>query len=158
VDRNYYYFLDKEGHIWHEGSEITDPRFALLVHRVMQKTPDGLLVKCQGENCFFEVEDVPYVIQSLALHKDHEGRLLKIDLIFPGGYVETLDPRTLYVSREDVLYCTVREGEFPARFSRKAYFQFIPFIQEGPISHSYFVDLANSQYPIFQETTRKLIS
>jgi len=142
MERNYYYFLDKEGHIWHEGTEVDDVRFAFLVNRTLQPAADGMyLVRCQNENCFFRVEDVPYVVQDLAFHKNEKGELHQIDLIFPGGYVEILDPATLRVGANNVLYCNVRKGSFDARFSRKAYFQLIPYLQEDSESHRYYIEL-----------------
>jgi hypothetical protein len=151
VDRNYHYFLDKEGQLWHEGTEITDPRFALTINRSLQKTPEGkFLAKCQGENCFVEVEDVPYVVQDVAFHKDG-GRLRQIDLLFSGGYMEILDPSTLHVSSSDVLYCRVRRGEFSGRFTRKSYFKLTPFVGEDPQSHHYYLEMNGKRYPIQQQ-------
>jgi hypothetical protein len=154
VERNYNYFLDKEGHIWHEGTEITDPRFAATIHRNLQKTPDGrFLAKCQGENCYFEVEDVPYVVQDVAFHKDAAGLLNQVDLLFSGGFMEILDPTTLRVSAENVLYCQVRRGEFPARFTRNSYFKLTPFLGEDPQQHNYFLEMKRKRYPIAQQAS-----
>jgi len=150
MERNYYYYLDKEGRIWHEGTEITDPRFALLVHKGMQKTSGGLLVRCQGENCFFEVEDVPYVVQDLAFRRDDSGELTRIDLIFSGGYTEVLDPATLSVSKENILYCRVRREAFPARFSRKSYFKLIPLIEEDLEKSGFFLQIQGASFAIEQ--------
>ena len=151
MDRNYYYYLDKEGRIWHEGTEVTDPRFALLVHRTLQNSPQGLLVRCQGENCFLEVEDVPYVVQNLAFHKNPEGTLQQIDMIFPGGYTESLLPETLWVSEQNVLYCKVRNGTFPARFSRKSLFQLSPYLVEDIANHNYCLELHGKRFTIGQQ-------
>jgi hypothetical protein len=150
VDRNYYYFLDKEGVIWHEGSEIADPRFALIVHRGLTKTETGYLVRIQGENWHFQVEDVPYVVQDVALHKDENGHLRQVDLIFPGGYTEILDPSTLRVSPENVLYSKVRNGLFDARFSRKSFFHLSSFFEEDAVRHSYTLPVGGKAYAIKQ--------
>jgi hypothetical protein len=154
VERSYHYFLDKEGRIWHEGTEITDPRFALAIHRSLQKTPDGkFLAVCQGENCFFEVEDVPYVIQDVAFHKD-VGQLRQVDILFSGGYMEILDPSTLQVSSSNILYCRVRKGEFPARFTRNSYFKLAPYVNEDTAEHVYYLDMKGKRYPIAQQAHR----
>ena len=151
MERNYFYFLDQEGQIWHEGTEITDPRFALTILRSLQKTDDGkYLARCQGENCFIEVEDVPYVVQDVAFHKDG-GKLRQVDLLFPGGYMEILDPSTLQVSANHVLYCQVRRNQFDARFTRKAYFKLAAFIGEDPKAHTYFLEMKEKRYPIQQQ-------
>ena len=152
MDRNYQYFLDKEGHIWHDGTEITDPRFALTIHRSLQKTSDGkFLAICQGENCFVQVEDVPYIVQDVAFHKDAGGRLRQVDLLFSGGYMEILDPTTLQVSPTNVLYCSVRRGEFQGRFTRKSYFKLTPFVGEDPVANSYYLEMNGKRHPIAQQ-------
>src|SRR5205085_2624042 len=110
MERAYHYYMDKDGRIWHEGTEITDPRFALAILKNLQTIPDGMVAKCQGEKCFLQAEDVPYVVQDLALYKGERGDLEQIDLIFTGGYTERLNPESLFVSRENVLYCSVRDG------------------------------------------------
>src|SRR5438045_6124428 len=150
MDRIYHYYMDKEGRIWHEGTEMNDPRFALLIQKNLQSTPEGLLAKCQGEKCFFQVEDVPYVVQDVALVKDEEGSLEQVDLIFPGGYMERLNPSTLFVSKENVLYCSVREGAFNARFSRNSYFRLIPFLVEDPEQHTYHLKMGGKRFAIGQ--------
>ena len=149
MDRVYHYYMDKEGRIWHEGTEITDPRFALQILKNLQSTAEGLLAKCQGEKCFFQVEDVPYVVQDVALYKD-EGELQQVDLIFPGGYTERLNPATLFVSPENVLYCSVREGAFRARFTRNSFFRLTPFITEDTANHAYHLQIEGRRFPIGQ--------
>lgn len=150
MDRKYYYFLDKEGRIWHKGTEITDPRFAYLVHRTMQKVDSGYVVKCQGEDCHFQVEDQPYIVQDVALHKNERGKLRQIDLIFPGGYTEVLDPSSLRVSEENVLYSKVRSGLFDARFTLKSFFHLVPFIEQDPSGQDYSIQIGGKRYKISQ--------
>jgi hypothetical protein len=150
MERNYYYFLDKEGRIWHQGTEITDPRFVYLVHRGMKKVDNGYLVKCQGENCYFEVEDAPYVVQDVALHKNQEGRLQQIDLIFPGGYTEVLNPSSLRVTKDNVLYTRVRSGEFDARFTLKSFFHLSPYFEQDANGSEYSLAVSGKKYIIAQ--------
>ena len=44
---------------------------------------------------------------------------------------EELSPETLHVGSENILYCRVKQGVFPARFTRAAYYQLAEFIIEG---------------------------
>lgn len=155
MERKYYYFLDKEGRIWHEGTEITDPRFAYLIHRTMQNIENGYLVKCQGEDCYFQAEDAPYVVQDVALHKNERGLLRQIDLIFPGGYTEVLDPSTLRVSDENVLYCRVRGGKFDSRFTLKSFFRLTPFIDQDPSGRDYSLAIGEKKYLIAQPAIQR---
>jgi hypothetical protein len=133
--REYRYTVDRDGRIFHEGSEIIDPavlRFFLLA---MQQTPDGrYLVICQKEQNWFEVPDTPFVIQRLHCATE-QGHLVSVELYFAGDHHEPLDPGSL-AAEGPYLYCRVRGGAFRARFGRGAVQQLAPFLAEdsgGPV-------------------------
>ena len=49
--REYHYRVDREGRIFHEGSEILDPFVLRFFLRAMTRTPDGrYLVLCQDDH------------------------------------------------------------------------------------------------------------
>lgn len=127
--REYRYTVDRDGRIFHEGSEIIDPlvlRFFLLA---MQQTPDGrYLVVCQREQNWFETPDTPFVIQRLHCATEH-GHLASVELYFAGDHHEPLDPESLE-AEGPYLYCRVRGGAFRARFGRNALQQLAPFLAE----------------------------
>jgi hypothetical protein len=133
--REYRYTVDRDGRIYHEGSEIIDPlvlRFFLLA---MQQTPDGrYLVICQREQNWFEAPDTPFVIQRLHCAIE-QGHLVSVELYFAGDHHEPLDPESLE-AEGPYLYCRVRGGAFRARFGRSAVQQLGPFLAEdgaGPV-------------------------
>jgi hypothetical protein len=127
--REYHYTVDRDGRIYHEGSEILDPpvlRFFLLA---MQRTPDGrYLVICQGERNWFETPDTPFVIQRVRCSIEEE-RLVSAELYLAGDYHEPLVPENLE-SDGPYLYCRVRNGMFRARFGRNAVQHLAPFLVE----------------------------
>ena len=43
---------------------------------------------------------------------------------------EALRPDTLFVGQQNVLYCRVKGGTFPARFIRAAYYQLAQYVEE----------------------------
>ena len=128
--REYHYTVDRDGRVFHEGSEIIDPpvlRFFLLA---MQQTPEGrYLALCQGERNWFEAADTPFVIQRIQCNSE-EGRLLSVEIFLAGDYRERLDPDTLE-AEAGYLYCRVRGGTFRARFGRSAVQQLAPFLVES---------------------------
>jgi hypothetical protein len=128
--REYRYQVDRDGRIFHDGTEIVDPAVLRFFLRAMARTDDGrCLVLCQGERNWFEAPDTPFVIQRLRLTV--EGGLLQaVELCFPGDYREPLDPRTLETER-DLLFCRVRGGAFRARFGRVAVQQLAPFLADA---------------------------
>jgi hypothetical protein len=125
--REYRYEVDRDGRIFHDGTEIVDPAVLRFFLRAMTRTEDGrCLVLCQGERNWFEAPDTPFVIQRLRLTVE-AGRLLGVELVLPGDYREPLDPRGLETER-DLLFCRVRGGAFRARFGRVAVQQLAPFL------------------------------
>lgn len=127
--REYRYTVDRDGRIFHDGSEIIDPvvlRFFLLA---MQHTEDGrYLVICQNERNWFEAPDTPFVVQRVQCHIEQD-HLVAVELHFVGDYHETLDPDTLETDGP-YLYCQVRRRLFRARLGRNAVQQLAPFLAE----------------------------
>jgi hypothetical protein len=127
--REYTYQVDREGRIFHDGTEIVDAatlRFFLLA---LQRTPDGRwLALCQGERNWFEAGGTPFVVQRLGLDLV-AGDLGAVELRLAGDYRERLDPATLEHDGSQ-LFCRVRKGAFLARFGRIAMQQIGPWITE----------------------------
>ena len=139
----WHYFIDTDGYLRHEGIEFDDPAVLRLFMEKMEPLPGGQFrVFCQGEECRITAEDVPYVVTGLKI----SGK--RIELIFPGGYSEPLDPTTLFVGKKNVLYCAVRGGKFVARFNRKSYLEFAKQVKFDSKRKSYFITVDNQRYPI----------
>jgi hypothetical protein len=127
--REYRYRVDREGRIFHDGTEIVDPQVLRFFLRAMKRTPEGrYLVLCQGEHNWFEPDDTAFVVQRLRLDAG-AGGLRAVELRFAGDYRESLDPATLAVEEEQ-LTCRIRKGGLTARFGRVAMQQLAPFLME----------------------------
>lgn len=143
IDRIWHYYLDAEGVVWHDGTELDDPWLLKFFMEKMVKLSNGQFqVICQGETCLIRVQDVPYVVQSIEISPK------KIRLIFSGRYEEELNPATLVVGKENILYCKVREGEFDARFNRKSYLELTKQIEFDSEKKKYFLKLNERKYLI----------
>ena len=137
------YRLDTEGKLWHEGSVFDDPDILKFFMRKMELLPDGrCFALCQGEECYFEAEDTVYVVQSVQILPD------RVVLHFQGDYQEDLDPKTLYVGKDNVLYCQVRGGSFAARFNRKPYLELAQLIEYDAEAKRYFLALTGQRFVI----------
>ena len=127
--REYHYLVDRDGRVFHDGTEIVDPAVLRFFLRAMTRTGDGrCLVLCQGEHNWFESPDTPFVIQRLRLVVEGSA-LQSVELCFQGDYREPLDPRTLEAER-DLLFCRIRGDAFRARFGRVAMQQLAPFLSD----------------------------
>jgi len=143
--REYRYQVDRDGRVFHDGSEIVDPTVLRFFLRAMTRADDGrCLVLCQGERNWFEAADTPFVVQRLRL--EVEGAMLRaVELVFPGDYREPLDPATLETD-QDLLFCRVRGGAFRARFGRVAVQQIAPFLAD--VGEGSVLILAGGRHPI----------
>ncbi|HXG31659.1 MAG TPA: hypothetical protein VNK81_08430 [Thermodesulfobacteriota bacterium] len=147
--REHHYFMDKEGRLFFQGNQIRDPWVYGFFHRSLRQTKEGrFLVICENEHCYIEVEDVPYVINDINVIKDENGEISRIELLFNGGYKETLDPSTLFVGKENVLYCRVRKGVFLARFNRKSYYHIVNLIEYNDKAGEFQIRMNNRPYTI----------
>ncbi len=132
--REYRYVVDRNGRIFHDGTEVIDPAVLRFFLSAMQQTPEGqYLVLCQGERNWLEAADTPYVVQRLRCDTA-QGQLVSAELYFAGDYHEPLAPESLEADG-GYLYCRVRRGAFRARFGRTALQHLAPFLveaDEGP--------------------------
>jgi len=118
--REHTYQIDVDGIIWFGDEFYEDPVIYRAFHENMARTSDGKIVAdCLGERCWIEPADVPFVVQGIEIAKDGSGATL----VLTGGIEERLDPATLKVGAENVLYAAVKSGAFEARFTRKAYYE-----------------------------------
>jgi hypothetical protein len=145
--REYRYTVDRDGRIFHEGSEITDGAVLRSFLLAMQTSADGRYVAmCQGERNDFDASDTPFVVQRLRVAGDGTA----IELFFAGDYHEPLDPSTLE-EEDGRLYCRVRRTAFRARFGRLALLQLGAYMGEGDAGLE--VHLGGASYPIQRAPT-----
>jgi hypothetical protein len=116
-----------DGNWYSDGERIDNPRIALLFSRSIKRNPDGsYYLQVAEERAAITVEDTPYVVK--AVYEDGSGAFR---IVTNDDEHELLDPATLEVGRDNVLYCRVKGGAFQARFLRTAYYH---------LSNSFFAD------------------
>jgi hypothetical protein len=109
----------RDGNWYADGQVVANRRIADLFSRHVQRRPEGgYMLRIADEQAAIIVEDTPYVVIAVALDGEGMPRLELND-----HSREELDPRTLQIGAEDVLYCRVKSGTEIARFLRPAYYQ-----------------------------------
>ena len=95
---------------------------ALLFSRSVKQNPDGsFYLQVAEERAPITVEDTPYVVKSI------EGDAPSgFTIVLNDDEHEPLDPATLEVGRDNVLYCRVKGGATRARLLRNAYYHLSP--------------------------------
>ena len=132
--------IDKEGQWFYRGAEMQRREIVRLFYNHISMDDRGrYILEWAGERCLLEVEDTAYIVMRVAA-ADAEFHLTLSD-----DRTETLAPETLYVGKENVLYCLVRGG-FPARFTRPAYYQLAAHIQEK--DGAYFLPVGGKRHRI----------
>jgi hypothetical protein len=137
-------FIDKEGRWFHNGAEIVRRDIIRLFYANMQRDSWGRYVlHWHGSACSVEVEDTAFVVRRA------DGEESAFSLHLSDDSVEKLSPKTLSVGRENVLYCMVKDGRFPARFTRAAYYQLADHIEEEE-GGGFFLRLGENKHPILR--------
>ncbi len=137
--------IDKEGRWFHKGLEMIRRDIIQLFYRNMLKDSKGrYIVAMAGEQCYVDVEDTPFVVWRTVNAADRNGT--RFTLVLSDDSKEDLDPETLEVGEKNVLYCKVRNGDFPARFSRPAYYQLAEYIEEE--NGDFLLPVNGRKYPI----------
>ncbi|MBK7974787.1 MAG: DUF1285 domain-containing protein [Deltaproteobacteria bacterium] len=117
--------LDRDGRWSEGGEEITHLGTIEVLTRGLTRASDGegYVVVSGAEQRAVEVEDAPHVV----VRVEQVGDALELRLA--GGLVEPLDPSTLRIGGENVVYARVRGG-LMARFARAAYYQLVERVVE----------------------------
>ena len=124
-------FIDKEGRWYHEGAEMINRNIVDMFFSNLDLTEDGLyVVNWNGKRFFIDVEDTAFVVRKvLFIGGAAEGKQ-SYQIHLSDDTTEELLPETLWVGDKNVLYCRVKQGRFPARFNRPAYYQITAFMLE----------------------------
>jgi len=139
-------YIDKEGKWYHEGAEIIRPDFIQFFFEHLELDDHGrYIVNWNGQRCYIEVEDTAFVVRKVDFIGGN-GSPKEAIIHLSDGTKEKLDPETLYVGKEDVLYCRVKGGKFPARFLRPAYYQLAEFIEED--KGQFYLLVGGKRYPV----------
>jgi hypothetical protein len=62
--------------------------------------------------------------------------------------IEVLNPATLRVGNNNVLYAKVKSGRCLARFSRPAYYQLAEYIHEDAEAGQFYLEVNGERYPV----------
>ncbi len=116
----------RDGNWYTDDERIDNPRIALLFSRSIKRNPDGgYYLQVAEERAPITVEDTPYVVKTV--YQTNGG----FDIVTNDEEQEPLDPMSLEVGPDNVLYCRVKGGAFRARFLRTAYYH---------LSNNFFAD------------------
>jgi uncharacterized protein len=133
----------RDGNWYSDDDRIDNPRIALLFSRSIRQNPDGsYYLQVAEERASITVEDTPYVVK--AIDGDAQSGFT---VVLNDGEREPLDPATLEIGADHVLYCRVKGATMRARFLRNAYYHLSPCFRDD--EHGGFsISIGGRRYPL----------
>ena len=117
----------KDGRWYCDGEVIPNKAICRLYARAMTIGDDGIARLQLGEDrAQVTIEDTPWVVVQVEGDSTNGFHVLLND-----ETREPLDPTSLRVGAENVLYCRVKDGRHEARFLRPAYYELMRHAESG---------------------------
>jgi hypothetical protein len=122
--------IDRDG-IWsYQSIDIVHEETRKYLSDHLVRDLDGsYYVQIRGKRCCVEVEDVPFIVDRIERLESPNGRFL---VILNDGTTDAVPLETITIQANHIFYCQVKEGRFPARFSRRACYQLADYIVYDP--------------------------
>ena len=143
--------IDKEGVWYYRGSEMFRTDIVQYLYEHMKKGAEGgyYIEMSEYDRCKIDVEDTAFVVKSAErIPPDPEKHKKKeaIQIHLSDGSSEELQPDSLSISSENVLYCRIKSKEFKARFSRKSYYQIVNDVEYDEQCGKYFLKINGKRF------------
>jgi hypothetical protein len=133
--------LDANGKWTHEGLDFENPKVISLFSRNVGRTKGGTWVLEIGRFTYpITVEDTGFFVERIELGKSPPRLHLSDET------TEELDLSTLDYKPEGRLYCTIKVGDFRARFKRPAYYALAEHFVED--DDTIYVELDDQRYAL----------
>jgi hypothetical protein len=133
----------KDGNWYSDEERIDNPRIALLFSQSIKQNPDGsYFLQVAEERASITVEDTPFVIKAI----DGDGKS-GFMLMLNDDSREALDPATLEVGADNVLYARVKGGKYRARFLRPAYYHLSSSFEADGFGR-FFIQIGGKKYSL----------
>ena len=139
--------IDKEGIWYYRGAHMFRKEILTLFFDHLQvDDQDRYYIHLNDETYYLDVEDTPFVVTAVYESATPKGEK-QLDLLLSDDRLEPLDPASLLIGEDNILYCRVKNGKFPARFTRKGYYQLAHHIdsEDGDTFH---ISLSGQKYYI----------
>lgn len=133
--------LDERGEWTHEGLMFENPKIVDLFSRSVGRTDGGTWVLEVGRFTYpITVEDTGFFVELVDWSPDPPTMQLS------DGTTERLQCDTLDYRPGGRLYCTVKDGQFRARFKRPAYHSIIEHVRDD--NGTAVIEVGDRQYPL----------
>jgi hypothetical protein len=141
--------IDKEGIWYYKGAHMFRRDILCVFFEHLQIDECGkYLIELEEERYYLDVEDTAFVVGAVYKTQLPDDDRYQIDVLLSDDSCEKLEMSSLYIGKDNVLYCRVKEGKFTARFSRNSYYQLAEFIEQSENGSHFFINLNGEKYMI----------
>jgi len=139
--------IDKEGLWYYKGNHMFRKEILRIFFEHLKVDENGrYLIELGTESCYLDVEDTAFVVQAVYKTCNTRDGREQLEIVLNDEFSEILDLHSLYVGKDNVLYCRVKQGRFVARFTRKGYYQIAEFIEQTNNGNGFFIALNGEKY------------
>ncbi|MFO7570065.1 MAG: DUF1285 domain-containing protein [Smithellaceae bacterium] len=139
--------IDKDGIWYYRGAHMFRKDILSLFFEHLKIDESGrYYIELNEETYYVDVEDTAFVVSAVFKTKQEGENPEKIDVLLSDDCMETLDLNTISVGKDNVLYCRIKGGVFPARFTRSSYYQLAEFIEPDDENGTFFIPMNNEKY------------
>jgi hypothetical protein len=132
--------VDKDGKLWHNGAPMIHPGILEMIFESVCLEEGDYILRMGQQACQLEVADTFYVVQ----RAERDGDRVRLSL--NDGSEEILEPSSLWIGEDDVIYCLVKDGGHSARFLRSAYYQLTQWVEQE--DDGFALVLGETRYPL----------
>jgi len=141
--------IDEEGVWFYRSVEMSRQDIVRLFYQhLVQDTSGCYYIEIGKQRYRIEVADTAYVVLSVAWEGGNSETGECAYLLLSDGSIDKLDPGTLRIGNDNILYCSIQNHRFEARFSRSAYYQIANHISHDSSRDSYFILLNGNKHYI----------
>ncbi|MEA2014316.1 MAG: DUF1285 domain-containing protein [Thermodesulfobacteriota bacterium] len=141
--------IDKEGVWYYNGAVMFRKDILKLFFKSLKMDDLGrYLIEFEGDKWLIEVEDTPFIVKTVSRFNKDDSENESIEILLSDSTSEMLNLSTVRVGMDNVLYCSIKNKKFEARFSRSGYYQIAEFIKYDEDKGSYFLPLNGRMYYI----------
>ncbi len=134
----------RDGNWYSDEERIDNARIAMLFSQSIRQNPDGsFFLQVAEERASITVEDTPYVVKGV--DDDGKGDLL---LTLNDDTREAMDPASLAIGADNVLYVRVKGGKYRARFLRPAYYHLSANFESDGAGKLFSYKIGGKRYPL----------
>ncbi len=132
-------YIDKEGNWYQDGIPILHRWTYLYNNKLLKRDEEGRYYLDDGRGrVYAQVEDTPFVVKMVDRRSDG------LYLILNDEIEEKLDFNALWMNEENTPYTKIKNGEFEARFSRAAYYEFTKYLKEE--GDKFYIEIDGTKY------------